>query len=346
MTPSLEQPAVSTASVETAAKALLGICIPTYRRPEQLRRCVESIIRTAAPHRVPIFITDDSTDDTNVETIAALQAQYPLIVHHRNPKNLGIDGNILHSVDVCDARYAWIIGEDDRMVPEAVPTVLEVLTRSAPPFVYVNYTSVDEDLALVLNERSLPLEGDVEIDAAEFLARDAWSMGFIGACVVDRSLWSAVRSAPYVGTWFAHVGTILEAVRGRRLHLVARPLVLNRCGTARAFTWTGSTFDVLHGWERMVSLLDRFYPREAREGAIESFRRAHGIGSVRFFAYLRADRALTRTAHDRFVRNGPYSPAARRASWVISRTPPAVFQAARAVLFAIRRRRNRQLSGY
>lgn len=324
----------------------LGICIPTYRRPDQLRRCVESVIRAGARHGVAIHLADDSTDDTNVEVVRQLQALYPHVVHHRNPENLGIDRNILHAVDVCDARYAWILGEDDRLTPDAVARVTDVLERSAPPFLYVNYASVDEDLSVVLSERSLPLDADREMDAAEFLATSAWSAGFIGACVVEKASWERVRSDRYVGTWYAHVGTILEAVQGRRVQLVAAPLVLNRCGTARAFTWTGSTFDVLHGWERMIDLIRAVYPAQACEAGAAAFRRAHGIGSLRFFCYLRADRALSPEAWDRFIRAGPYDAAAKRAAWLVARTPPALFRAARAVLFAMRRRRNRRLSGY
>jgi hypothetical protein len=325
---------------------LLGICIPTYKRPDQLRRCVESVIRSGSAHGIAIHLVDDSTDDTNVETVRALQAQYPHVVHHRNPANLGIDRNILHSVDLCDARYAWILGEDDRLTEDAVSTVIRALERTAPPFLYVNYASVDETLSIVLSERSLPLVQDQELEAAEFLAHFAWSAGFIGSCVVEKVSWSRVRSERYVGTWYAHVGTILEAVHGRRVFLLARPLVLNRCGTARAFTWTGSTFDVLHGWERMTDLLRERYPGGACDAGAAAFRRAHGIGSLRFFCYLRADRALTPEAWDRFVRAGPYGFRERVGAWVVARTPPAVFRVARAALFAVRRSRNRRLSGY
>jgi glycosyltransferase involved in cell wall biosynthesis len=325
---------------------LLGICIPTYRRPDQLRRCVASIIRAAAPHRVPVFIADDSTDDTNVEAIAALRAEYPLVVHHRNPNNLGIDGNILHCVDLCDRRYAWIVGEDDRMTPDAVDTVLPALEHGSPPFVYVNYAVVDEEVALVLRERSLPLHGDVEKPAEAFLASDSWSVGFIGACVVDKQLWREVRSEKYVGTYFAHVGTIMEYMRGRTVRMLAKPVVLNRSGTPRAFTWTGSTFQVLNGWDRMVDQLRLIYPREVCDRASACFRRAHGIGSIKFFGYLRADGVLNPSSYELHVRNGPYPRMNRLAAGWIARTPRAVFRGARWALTAYRTARNRRLSGY
>lgn len=325
---------------------LLGIAIPTYRRPDQLSRCVASIIRSAGPHQVPIHIADDSTDDTNLAAITELRARYPFLVHHRNPRNLGIDGNIVHAVDLCESRHVWIMGEDDRMKPEAIATMLSVLESGERAFVYVNYASVDDDLSMVLAERSLPLERDTEMGADEFFAISAWSIGFIGACVIRKDLWSTVRAERYLGTYFAHAGRILEYLRGRRASLVAQPLVLNRCGTPRTFSWAHSTFEVLNGWDRMVELLRDSYPAEVCASAAASFRRAHGIGTIRLFCYLRADAVLDKDVHEKYVRHGPYPALSRRLSWWISRTPSALFQAVRWCLMAVRRRRNRRLSGY
>ena len=53
--------------------------------------------------------------------VDAVQRDYPHLHHHRNPRNLGIDGNILHCVDLCDAQHVWILGEDDRMTPAVTP---------------------------------------------------------------------------------------------------------------------------------------------------------------------------------------------------------------------------------
>jgi len=323
----------------------LGICIPIYKRPEQLRRCVGSVIRSAAPHRVAIHLSDDSTDDTNVEVVAELRREYPLVFHHRNLQNLGIDRNIVASVNLCQSRYAWLLGEDDRMVPEAVPTALAALSGS-PAFLFADYSSIDEDVSMVLRERSLDVASDLEMPADAFLRSYAWAAGFIGACVVNRDLWKTVPPEPYLGTWFAHVGVIMQSVAGRQVRIVSAPLVLNRCGAARAFTWTGSTFDVLGGWARMVERLRAFYPADVCDEAVASFSRAHGLGSVAFFGYLRADRALDAEAWRRHVRKGPYPAWSRGAAWCIARTPPGVFQAARWALTSLRRLRKRRLTGY
>jgi hypothetical protein len=151
--------------------------------------------------------------------------------------------------------------------------------------VYVNYAMVDEDVALVLRERVFPIETDREKSAEEFLASDAWAMGFIGACVVNKRDWAAVRSDAYVGTYYAHVGTIFEYLRGRSVHLVARPVVLNRSGRPGVYTWKSSTFGVLTGGAGW-STASGIYPADVCEPP------SPPTGRVRdrlapFFAYLR-----------------------------------------------------------
>jgi glycosyltransferase involved in cell wall biosynthesis len=51
----------------------LGICIPTYKRPDFLRRCVLSALDAAGDRPVRVFIADDSMDETNTALYGELQ---------------------------------------------------------------------------------------------------------------------------------------------------------------------------------------------------------------------------------------------------------------------------------
>ncbi len=316
----------------------LGVTIPTYKRPDQLLRCVRSVIRAAAPHHVPIYLLDDSTDDTNSAVVAQLQALYPHVIHQRNPANLGIDRNILHAVDACDTEYAWLLGEDDRMHPHAIATVLRALDEHPTPFLYANYSAVDNDLRFLIKERSLPLTTLTTLSADDFYRAHAWSAGFIGACVIRRADWLAVDPTPYLGTYFAHVGRIMEMIRGKSVVLLPDPLVLNRCGSPEIFTWTGDADNVLHGWGRMTRALAPLYGDKAGQDADQAFRRAHGMGTLKFYAYLRADGVFTPALRRQLLSHGLHSPAHTLAAFLISHTPPTLFRAARSLLMALRRR--------
>jgi glycosyltransferase involved in cell wall biosynthesis len=317
----------------------LGVCIPTYKRPDQLEACVHSVIAAGAAFELPVFIADDSTDATNDAALGRLRASYPHIVVAKNPRNLGIDRNILNSVDLCTCGYAWLLGEDDRLRPGAVAKVLAALDRGGgrPPFVFVNYAAVDESATLVLKERALRVSCDADMAAADFMREHAWAAGFIGGCVVRKDLWARVAKEPYVGTYFAHVGAIAECIRGGRVEIVADPVVLNRCGTTETFTWASAAFDVLGGWSRLLRMLEPLYGRDVCRGAVRSFERAHGLGTLKFLCYMRADGALSADTWRTHIRGSERPLPYKAAAAVVARTPRLPFRAARAVLSAVRR---------
>lgn len=321
----------------------LGVCIPTYKRPHQLRLCVRSIIASAAPYAVPIFIADDSADETNQAVIAELQAEYPHIVYEANPHNLGIDGNILHSVDICNCDYAWLIGEDDRMLPEAVATVLPILERDAPAFLAVNYSYVDQDIRVVLREKLLKIDSDTIKESAAFFQSDAWAIGFIGGCIISKTLWSKVSPGLYIGTYFAHVGVILESIAGRSVHLIARPLVLNRVGGADVFTWSEDAYGVYAGFPKVARLLTPIYGMEAAEVAAAAFVRQHGLDTLRFMCAKRADRAYNLDVYQQIVKRSARSRSSKWMAYWIACLPPPPFRGLRDLLYFVRQKRNRRL---
>ncbi len=307
--------------------ALLGVSIPAYKRPEQLLETVRSVITAGRKFEIPVFISDDSTDDTNDAVFQILQAEYPFVRVFRNQQNLGIDGNILRSVDVNSCRYAWLLGEDDRLTPGAIAHVLSVLEKESAPFVYVNYASVNADFSKTLKPVSLPLRGDTRMPAAMFWRTCSWSAGFIGACIVRKSDWDKVDRSRYLGTWFAHVGSIMELCRGHDITMVAEALVHNRCGTTEVFTWSSSLMDVLDGWRRLCERLTPVYGATDCMESLSSFRRAHGLGTLKFLAYARAGGALTPKVVREQILPGGESLWFKTWARVFSRIPSGWFRA-------------------
>ena len=324
---------------------LLGVSIPTYKRPDQLRRCLVSVIEAARPYGVPIYVLDDSGDDTNGPTLVDMQRSYDGIHPIRNASNLGIDRNILCSVDTCDTRYVWLLGEDDRLVPESIGEMLEVLSGN-PDFVFANYSTVNEDVSVILKEQALPLEVDQQLSAGEFLSRHGWAAGFIGGCVVQKSLWNRVEQGPYIGTYFAHVGIIFHSIQGRHVHLVAKPLVLNRCGTADTFTWQPMAFEVLGGWARLMKLLRPLFGEAVCEQSLATFEKAHGLNSLKFLLYARAGGAYGEEQYRQFILPGHRGRLYKAAAWMVAHVNRNWIHWAHGLLAKARQQRRRRLSGY
>jgi hypothetical protein len=219
-----------------------------------------------------------------------LQREYSHVFHVRNEHNLGIDRNIIKSIQICDCEHAWPLGEDDLMRAGAIGQVLDILGRAdpRPAFTFVNYALFNEDYSAVLRERFVPIRKDTLVPSDIFLARWAWGMGFIGACVIRRELWDRVDPSPYLDTYWAHVGVIMESIRGQDVRMIAEPLVMKRIGSPRVFSWSDSTFGVVEGWADLMRRLVPVYgERLCRDGA-RSFERVFGLYG-RFLIYARGE---------------------------------------------------------
>jgi len=302
----------------------LGICLPVYRRPELLRRSLASIIESARAFNVPIFISDDSCDDTNRAVLEESCRNYPPIAWHRNSGNLGIDRNIAQSIELTSCRYAWVMGEDDVMVPDAVSSVMSVLARGSYPYVFVNYMAVSNDYARIVRPRAIELEEDREFEAADFLSRFGWATGFLGSCVIERRCWDSVDRTPYVGTFFAHVGTIFEGVKGRRIFALARPLVGNRAENAASFTWSNDAVKVVFGWQRLLDLLVPHYGKDVIDGARRASRGTFKSHSLVWLLSRRADGAFTIREWRRYIRDGGENAVYRLCALLVSVFPRQV----------------------
>jgi glycosyltransferase involved in cell wall biosynthesis len=319
---------------------LLGICIPVYKRPYHLVECLRSIAVASKDYDIPVFILDDSCDDSNIDAIKTIRGFYPNIVYRRNKNNIGIDRNILKAVDTCTASYAWILGEDDRLLPEAIRTVTRALTheRKRCPFLFVNYRMVNHDYSLVLKSHAVDRISNAEMSIDCFLQHYAWAIGFIGACIVKRDLWEQVDQTPYLDTYFAHVGVILYYLRQfRYLRFIGKPLVLNRCGEARIFSWKEDVFNVMDGWQRMMDKLVPIYGQELCRLAKDSFAHAHGSDSLKFLMYLRADATYDLNLYQRRIHPGRHHTVFKHLAKAIAICPPIAFKAARSVINGYRR---------
>lgn len=306
----------------------LGICIPTYKRPDFLRRCVLSALASAAGRPVRIFIADDSLDETNSALYAELRECSDALSVHRNPVNLGIDDNIQRCVDLCDCDYAWIVGEDDFFLPGAVARVADLLQGATAPFVFANYVYVGNDESRHIG-RALD-EPDGHMPGVDFIGRHLWAAGFIGACIVDRRRWDGTSTAPYKGTYYTHVGRICELLAGSGLpaRIVAEPCVANRVEGEDTFTWKRDSYGVFFGFKAMCEAVAARWPsvalaaRRAADGMAERY----GWLTLRVAMRLRSDRGYDIGQYRRYLAPTTVNPLKRLALLLISVAPPATFR--------------------
>lgn len=111
----------------------LSVCIPNYNRIELLERLLENvssqITESNLGDEVEICVSDDCSKIDPVGIIEKIKTRFPEVslVYTRNRENMGMDYNFLNSVSVAHGKYAWIVGNDDIPVEDALSSILKIL---------------------------------------------------------------------------------------------------------------------------------------------------------------------------------------------------------------------------
>jgi glycosyltransferase involved in cell wall biosynthesis len=227
---------------------LLTITIPTYKRPELLHKNLMHIFEQAALHDdVGVLVLDDSDGSGNAACIASIRSRFPQarLEYVINERNLGIDENIKNCIMSATSEYVWLLGEDDLLTPGALGKVKAALLKERPVFLFANYIYCDDDHTHSAEVPVLSAGEGYSVTAFNaFAAANAWALGFIGGCVVRAADWKQQDVAKFKGSYYSHVGGIIDAALDRDIVVMHEVMVLNRAEDVNTFTWSKSTFDV------------------------------------------------------------------------------------------------------
>jgi len=119
-------------------RPLLSICIPTYNRARVLEGALRVLIPqvAAAGGAVELVVSDNCSSDETPEVVSRAQA-LGAVRFHRNEQNVGAAANISRLCDeLARGEFAWLLGDDDLVLPGGVERVLSVL-RGSPEVDYV-----------------------------------------------------------------------------------------------------------------------------------------------------------------------------------------------------------------
>lgn len=110
---------------------IISICIPSYNRPEQLLRLLESI-DCKEDNLIQIVICEDMSPKRNEikSTVNRFIEKTSYNVKYReNPQNFGYDKNLRELVKIADGEYILFMGDDDQFIANALDKYIEFLNQ-------------------------------------------------------------------------------------------------------------------------------------------------------------------------------------------------------------------------
>ena len=105
---------------------LVSILIPTLDRPRYLREAIEAAL--AQTYRnLQVLVFDNGALEETRAVVGRAVAHDPRVIFRRHPRNLGMSANFNTLADAARGEFVVAIGDDDRLLPEFVSHLVEVM---------------------------------------------------------------------------------------------------------------------------------------------------------------------------------------------------------------------------
>ena len=122
-----------------------SILIPSYNRPEELRRCIASVLSNSFTDYEIIISDDNSPKSTEIAEAVLSFGQRENIKFYSQKENLREPGNKNFLVEVASGKFNIIIGDDDTLSDNALSLIFNFIEDNPGHDIYgLGYTIVDE----------------------------------------------------------------------------------------------------------------------------------------------------------------------------------------------------------
>lgn len=208
---------------------LLSFCIPTYNRSQTLVQTVRSISKSCGSTLVELVICDNASTDKTKDVIAKLKNKYKnlKIVYYRQESNVGLDKNILKSIEMSSSKYCWLLSDDDFLRNDAVSLITKILLKDKPSYILTNYSRFNFVTKRIDCPKMIGLSSDIKFSRKNisdllflkspdsYFVRLGTNSITMSADIFNRRMWldSAKSVTRYIGLNFIHIFVLSTLIK-------------------------------------------------------------------------------------------------------------------------------------
>jgi glycosyltransferase involved in cell wall biosynthesis len=133
-----------------ASAKILTVFIPSYNRARSLSRALDSVFEAVEQSHyanlVKVLVVDDYSSEAIEEVIAEQRRKGHAIDFRLHRKKCGVaEIAMLSCLEFIDTKYAWLLGNDDMLMPHAIDRVMEFLLADTSSFFLLNFVGREKD---------------------------------------------------------------------------------------------------------------------------------------------------------------------------------------------------------
>jgi glycosyltransferase involved in cell wall biosynthesis len=107
---------------------LITTIIPTYRRPQMLRRAIRSLLNQTFPH-FQLCIYDNASGDETPKVVEEFARRDPRVKYFCHPHNIGAIANFNYGIRQVNTPFFSLFSDDDILLPDFYKITLEGLEK-------------------------------------------------------------------------------------------------------------------------------------------------------------------------------------------------------------------------
>jgi len=230
------------------------IVIPTYKRPEKLRRAISSVLEQSY-RDVVALVSDNASCDGTREMVQGLAAADPRVAYHCHEENIGMINNFNFAFGKVASPFFGVLSDDDYLLPDFVADAMQAFVQyPATRLSILNVRHVDES-GRVLGDQlaGWPREGAYQPGESILLTVDGshpiitgclFRREIIGDLFLDAAMGCGVDVAVMMRTMAKHPFFLSKKIGA---HFVRHQQAAG-CNTARAVQDTFSYISRIEGY--------------------------------------------------------------------------------------------------
>ncbi len=121
---------------------MITTIIPTFRRPERLKRAIESVLNQTYPHFI-ICVYDNASGDSTAEVVAQFSHD-PRVKYFCHEENIGAVKNFQYGLSRVDTSFFSFLSDDDYLLPKFYEITLQGFERH-PKSIFSMGAVIDAD---------------------------------------------------------------------------------------------------------------------------------------------------------------------------------------------------------
>jgi abequosyltransferase len=254
----------------------LAIAIPTYNRAEIVRDSICSIIDEVKEHSIPIYVSDNSSNDDTESIIGELKKRYEFIFYYKNTDDLGHDKNSFYVAQLPESDYVWLLGDSLLLKEGTVKNILGTIEKHKPGIISVNTVN-----------RDLDKESGLYTDSNAVLDDFGWHITLTGATIYSRAALSNINQVdPQSFKNFPQLSLIFNFLSKDCSFFWDNNKWIESSPQKKGY-WVSTMFSIfIDDWSRAIRNLPETYSQEIKEKVI--IEHSHKSNIFGFKALLKA----------------------------------------------------------